>query len=216
MFELRVLTGLHQSASLPLIGDQWAIGASEDCDLSLFDPGVKSTHLTLLLKDGNWFLKQQTEPEHNSEEHSQDETQLVKADSPFQVAGIWLTICSAELAWEDMQGKEHYLAGLDTLDLAAESASTAQSKITASSVPNAGQTDSVEIPTLYTKAPPLRSDEKKTSPHDTRVISISRSNSNNQRLGIKRCKRHDSTTEAGKNQQTRAAGSKLSRRHISS
>lgn len=38
MFELRVLSGLHQGAALPLIGEQWLIGADAEHDLALYDP----------------------------------------------------------------------------------------------------------------------------------------------------------------------------------
>jgi hypothetical protein len=45
MFELRVMSGLHQGAALPLIGDRWVVGAQEDSDLVLYDPGILTQHL---------------------------------------------------------------------------------------------------------------------------------------------------------------------------
>ncbi|WP_158070172.1 FHA domain-containing protein [Motiliproteus sp. MSK22-1] len=155
MFELRVLTGLHQSASLPLIGNQWLIGASEDCDLSLFDPGVKSTHLTLFQEGENWLFKDLQGSVKDRDGHLLDETQMVATNSPFQLAGVWLTICSAELAWEEMQGQE--------LSEAAYALPARPSHSPASG-PFTPQPESAEIPTLYTTASLTKSDEKKRRP----------------------------------------------------
>lgn len=57
MFELRVLSGLHQGAALPLFGDQWCIGASAEADLELYDPGIEAQHAQLFCSDGRWQVQ---------------------------------------------------------------------------------------------------------------------------------------------------------------
>ena len=56
MYELRVLSGLHQGTALPLIGEQWSIGADEEADLALFEPGLEDGALTLQRVEESWVL----------------------------------------------------------------------------------------------------------------------------------------------------------------
>lgn len=59
IFELRVLSGLHQGAALPLFGECWSIGASEEADLGLYDPGVHVRHAQLQRTGEHWSLQAQ-------------------------------------------------------------------------------------------------------------------------------------------------------------
>lgn len=54
--ELRVVSGLHQGAALPLLDDQVTVGSGDDCDVILLDDDVQSTHLTLIrAENGSWM-----------------------------------------------------------------------------------------------------------------------------------------------------------------
>lgn len=57
MYELRVLSGLHQGAALPLFGEQWSIGAHADADLLLNDGGIAEHHARLRLLHGCWSVQ---------------------------------------------------------------------------------------------------------------------------------------------------------------
>ncbi|WP_338724800.1 FHA domain-containing protein [Pseudomonas tolaasii] len=57
MYELRVLSGLHQGAALPLFGEQWSIGAHADADLLLNDTGIAEHHARLRLINGGWSVQ---------------------------------------------------------------------------------------------------------------------------------------------------------------
>src|SRR3546814_6141191 len=57
MFELRVLSGLHRGAALPLVGEQWVVGAAEDADLALYDPRICGRHMGLRQVQGQWLLE---------------------------------------------------------------------------------------------------------------------------------------------------------------
>lgn len=56
LYELRVLTGLHRGAALPLNGEQWSIGSSAGADLALYDPGIRTgtARCDWSMKRGRW------------------------------------------------------------------------------------------------------------------------------------------------------------------
>lgn len=92
LFELRVLSGLHQGAALPLFGERWSIGAHQDMDLELYDPGVEARHAQLHCTDGRWSVQAQ-------EGLLQDETDAVLAriadlnpGAVFSIGGIRLCV----------------------------------------------------------------------------------------------------------------------------
>lgn len=92
MFELRVLSGYHCGTALPLSGTSWRIGGDLQADLRL--DGVDLAGLSYLLgcDDGVWRLS--TEPA------SQD-TWPLEADTPFQLADVWLCVARAETPWHE-------------------------------------------------------------------------------------------------------------------
>ncbi|HGM6862464.1 TPA: EscD/YscD/HrpQ family type III secretion system periplasmic domain-containing protein [Serratia rubidaea] len=92
MFELRVLSGYHCGAALPLSGASWRIGGDPQADLRL--DGVDLAGLSYLLgcEDGVWRLS--TEP-------VSQETWTLEADTPFQLADVWLCVARAETPWHE-------------------------------------------------------------------------------------------------------------------
>lgn len=99
LFELRVLSGLHQGAALPLLGEQWSIGADDEADLALYDPGIAPRHAQLQVAHGQWSVQAH-------EGLVQDEAGAVLAritdltlNCEFSVGGIRLCVCSADSAW---------------------------------------------------------------------------------------------------------------------
>ena len=101
LFELRVLSGLHLGAALPLFGECWCIGARQDADLELYDPGVEGRHAQLHCIDGRWTVQA-------LEGLLQDETGTARAQiadlAPgiaFSVGGIRLCVANSQSAWGD-------------------------------------------------------------------------------------------------------------------
>lgn len=98
MFELRVMSGLHRGAALPLVGDTWVIGAAEEADLVLFDPGIQESHVEIH-RGEEWVVRcldgRVTDAEGNQRQHEVSFSQ----DSPFAIGGVWLCIADAESAW---------------------------------------------------------------------------------------------------------------------
>jgi type III secretion protein D len=98
MFELRVLTGLHQGAALPLVGEQWAIGSDAEQDLALHDPGVAHMHCRLQRQGDRWILEAANGAVCDEEGHRHATTELTP-DTAFVLGSVWLCVSAAEDAW---------------------------------------------------------------------------------------------------------------------
>ncbi len=89
MFELRVLSGLHLGAALPLFGDSWLIGQAEEADLLLSDAGVAASHCRLQRAEAGWQLLSLAD----------GSTTAVIAGEAFAVGDAWLCVAEAETPW---------------------------------------------------------------------------------------------------------------------
>jgi type III secretion protein D len=100
--ELRILNGLHRGATLPLDGTTLLLGADEDADVVIVDPGIDAHHATLQQCDGNWLL-------------TADAGQIFSADSVmphtlldlsigafFRLEETWLVISFCDAAWQPL------------------------------------------------------------------------------------------------------------------
>ncbi|MFJ4143876.1 FHA domain-containing protein [Pseudomonas sp. NPDC089734] len=106
-YELRVLTGLHRGAALPLNGDQWSIGSSSGADLALYDPGIKDSHCMLRLVDSTWSLASSEGPVTDSEGHKIEGITQLEPGTPFALNGVWLSVISANTEWPPEEDEEH-------------------------------------------------------------------------------------------------------------
>jgi type III secretion protein D len=101
LYELRVLTGLHRGAALPLSGAEWSIGSSSDADLALYDTGIKNRHCLLRLVDSTWSLTGQEGAVTDNEGHRVDAISTLQPDTPFALNGVWLSVVSANTDWPE-------------------------------------------------------------------------------------------------------------------
>ncbi|MBX8496275.1 FHA domain-containing protein [Pseudomonas cichorii] len=105
-YELRVLTGLHRGAALPLNGDQWSIGSSSGADLALYDPGIKDSHCMLRLVDSTWSLASSEGAVTDSEGHKIEGITQLEPGTPFALNGVWLSVLSANTEWPAEEDEE--------------------------------------------------------------------------------------------------------------
>lgn len=96
LFELRVLNGLHQGAALPLIGDQWAIGADDALDLALHDAGIERLHCQLQRNGDQWCIDAAEGRPVDIEGHPLAELQ---PNAQFALGSVWLYLAAAEAPW---------------------------------------------------------------------------------------------------------------------
>lgn len=101
LYELRVLTGLHRGAALPLTGGEWSIGSSNGADLALYDPGIKDRHCLLRLVDDTWSLARKDGAVTDSEGHKVDAIASLQPGTPFALNGVWLSVVSANTDWSE-------------------------------------------------------------------------------------------------------------------
>jgi len=91
MQELRILSGYHRGATLPLDGVELAIGADEEADVVLADPGIAARHARL-----------SCEGMVRGQDSNAAREQVPLADGAFGRAGaIWLTVCDGGAPWQD-------------------------------------------------------------------------------------------------------------------
>src|ERR1700712_3858590 len=101
MFELRVLTGLHQGAALPLVGEHWGIGADADQDLALHDPGVEQLHCRLQRQGEGWLLNAADGSIADEEGHLHAST-LLSPNTAFVLGSVWLCVSPAQDPWPSL------------------------------------------------------------------------------------------------------------------
>lgn len=98
MFELRVLTGLHQGAALPLVGAHWLIGADDELDLALHDPSIAPRHCRLHCEGDAWTLVAENGTVVDNEGHGHPQI-LLQPNAPFVLGSVWLVLCEAGEPW---------------------------------------------------------------------------------------------------------------------
>lgn len=99
MHELRVLTGLHRGAALPLIGERWTLGADESADLVLFDSAIKPQHCCLEWQEDGWAITGLQGQVTDIEGHRTDSMSALGLNIAFALNGVWLTIVAADTPW---------------------------------------------------------------------------------------------------------------------
>ncbi|SFL97959.1 FHA domain-containing protein [Rugamonas rubra] len=99
MFELRVLNGLHRGAALPLDEQTLLIGAGDDADVVLVDPGVAPRHASLSASGDGWLLAALDGllyPADSARPHSALD---LAAGDCARLGPIWLAVMAQDAAW---------------------------------------------------------------------------------------------------------------------
>ncbi|MFY1668301.1 type III secretion system inner membrane ring subunit SctD [Pseudomonas sp. Pseu.R1] len=123
MFELRVLSGLHQGAALPLVGDQWGIGSDAEQDLALHDPGVEQLHCRLQRDGERWVMNGADGQIGDQEGHRHDTAELLP-NTAFVLGSVWLCVSAAEDAWPTLPAVTQPLPNMEELAPEPEPAPT--------------------------------------------------------------------------------------------
>lgn len=122
MFELRVLSGLHQGAALPITGGQWTLGSAEEADLLLSDDGVLAHHATLMFAEGRWLLQPAEGKIRMPEEERIDLIDPLPSDTPFALGQVWLSLVPADRPWEAMNREPQPVASSPAVPVATTEA----------------------------------------------------------------------------------------------
>ncbi|MBV6322485.1 FHA domain-containing protein [Duganella violaceipulchra] len=98
--ELRVLTGLHAGAALPLDSQAVLLGSDEACDVILLDPDILPRHMRLLPSDGHWLLESAT-PAYDRLGQEVAGGAPMLAGEPLRVGGTWVALFARAAPWDD-------------------------------------------------------------------------------------------------------------------
>lgn len=102
MFELRVLTGRHQGAALPVIGGELSLGSADEADLLLSDDGVLAQHATLVFAEERWQLQGKDGEVLTAAGETVALLDPLPFDTPFALGETWLCLSPADRPWEAM------------------------------------------------------------------------------------------------------------------
>ncbi len=101
MYELRVLNGYHRGATLLLDEKVHIIGASDDADIVLADPGIEIEHASLVLSSSGWLLQEINGPIRSDESNKAVDILQLKINDFARVGSIWVTVTMQNSAWQD-------------------------------------------------------------------------------------------------------------------
>ncbi|AKU22908.1 FHA domain-containing protein [Massilia sp. NR 4-1] len=99
--ELRILSGLHRGASLPLGEQHYVIGASDDADVVLLDPGMVERHAALHLTAAGWLLSAEEGELRGAASDALLTEQAMQAGDCLRLGGVWIGLAAAGAAWTE-------------------------------------------------------------------------------------------------------------------
>ncbi|EGF33474.1 type III secretion apparatus protein, YscD/HrpQ family [Oxalobacteraceae bacterium IMCC9480] len=100
--ELRILNGLHRGAALPLDDETLLLGAHEDADVVIVDPGIVAHHASLQERDGGWLLTADAGQIFSADSLAPQALLDLWAGSFFRLGETWLVISASDAAWQSM------------------------------------------------------------------------------------------------------------------
>jgi type III secretion protein D len=101
MYELRILSGLHRGATLPLDERSHVIGASDDADVVIVDPEIEGRHASLSLTSSGWKLAGMDGSVRNAQSN-QAQAAIDLAPGEFaRVGNVWITVVEQNARWSN-------------------------------------------------------------------------------------------------------------------
>ncbi|MDR9838876.1 FHA domain-containing protein [Herbaspirillum huttiense] len=101
MHEMRILNGYLRGATIPL-GDQVCIiGASDEADVVLADPGIATRHANVSLSPEGWTLEALDGQLRNAEDNHERDFLKLEVDDFARLGPIWLTVTEEGTPWRD-------------------------------------------------------------------------------------------------------------------
>jgi type III secretion protein D len=101
MLELRILNGLHRGATLPLEERPLVIGASDDADVVLVDPGIETEHATLTLTAQGWSLSTLDGAVLGADSNRPQTMLDLEAGEFARLGHVWMTVIDSESPWNN-------------------------------------------------------------------------------------------------------------------
>lgn len=101
MHELRIISGLHRGATLPLDNQALVIGAADDDDVVLVDPGIEAGHARLTRSETGWILEAQSGSIRDANTNRSLSSIELMPGEFARVGKVWITVVALDAGWED-------------------------------------------------------------------------------------------------------------------
>ncbi|MGJ8526449.1 hypothetical protein LMG33818_002200 [Halomonadaceae bacterium LMG 33818] len=92
---------------LPLVGENWSIGAGKDVDLVLFDSGFAASQLFIYWANQWCYEMQGSATLLDGAKNSLPGEGVIETGVPLCAGGVWLCIMSADAAWPEEGAMTH-------------------------------------------------------------------------------------------------------------
>jgi type III secretion protein D len=101
MYELRVLSGLHRGATLPIDDRPHTLGSSEEADVVLVDPGIEEQHATLTFTGDGWSISS-LDGNVLDALSNQPQSLIDLGIGEFaRIGDVWVTVVAQDAPWEN-------------------------------------------------------------------------------------------------------------------
>lgn len=101
MLELRILSGLHRGAALPLDEDTVVIGSDESSGVVLLDPGIEPAHASLRKTSEGWALSPLDGDVLGSDTNEHLQSLDLQPGEFGRIGRVWITVVDSEAGWSD-------------------------------------------------------------------------------------------------------------------
>ena len=99
MYELRILSGLHRGAALPLDDHPHLIGASDDADVVLVDDCIQAQHATLSRSDNGWMLVSGTGALFTADSNTPQQLIDLMSGDFARLGDVWVMVVDEKAKW---------------------------------------------------------------------------------------------------------------------
>lgn len=101
MLELRILSGLHRGATLPLDDDAVVIGSDEAADVVLLDPGIETEHASLRKTSEGWAMSPLDGEVLSSDTNEPLQSLDLRPGEFGRIGRIWVTVVDSDAPWAE-------------------------------------------------------------------------------------------------------------------
>ncbi|HYD63142.1 MAG TPA: FHA domain-containing protein [Noviherbaspirillum sp.] len=101
MHELRIVSGLHRGATLPLDDQPHVIGASDADDVVLVDPGIEAGHATLSRNGSGWLLSAGNGVICGADSNQPMTLVDLKPGEFARLDKVWMCVAAQDAPWEN-------------------------------------------------------------------------------------------------------------------
>lgn len=101
MLELRILSGLHRGASLPLDDDTVVIGTDESSGVVLLDPGIEAVHASLRKTSDGWALSPVDGDVLGSDTNEPLQSLDLQPGDFGRIGRVWITVVNSKATWSN-------------------------------------------------------------------------------------------------------------------